>query len=184
MAETRISTDDNRIRRRLESSTCEGRYLLDVPGTGINMPFQEDVFCRLQRFGANISTSTSMLSLETQMRGRGSEYNRTYRDAPNKGPVNLLPTSNQLKDGFQNMNYATQMPFTDQSRATLPAFIVRNQEQMPRWEEFLGERNPQFHVDKNFQSNFGTRMGQKDLYLAQLSDNKRKSTHTDIQSTE
>ena len=53
MAFTRFHDDDVRIEKQLEQQTYVGRYQLDVPGQGVNMPFQDDAQLRMQRWGAN-----------------------------------------------------------------------------------------------------------------------------------
>ena len=42
MAFTRFHDDPARISKRLEESTFTGRYQLDRPGPGVDMPFYEE----------------------------------------------------------------------------------------------------------------------------------------------
>ena len=51
MAFTRFYDDPLRISKRLEESTFAGRYQLDMPGPGVDMPFEEDPHARLQKWG-------------------------------------------------------------------------------------------------------------------------------------
>ena len=66
MALTSIKNDDSRINRQLDLMTFEGRYMLGIPGPG-NIPFQEDVFIRLQKNGANMRTNS--LNIENSLLG-------------------------------------------------------------------------------------------------------------------
>ena len=53
MSFTRFHDDKCRMQKQMQEQTYTGRYMLNVPGNGINMPFAEDPFMRLQKWGAN-----------------------------------------------------------------------------------------------------------------------------------
>ena len=48
MAFTRFHDDPARIAKQLEIETFAGRYQLDRPGPGVNLPYYEDTHHRLQ----------------------------------------------------------------------------------------------------------------------------------------
>ena len=81
MAFTRFYDDSYRIEKRLDLSTFEGRYQLDRPGPGLDLPFMEDPQLRLQRFGANIHSNS--VNLESDLRGMTRKLNRDYGDLNN-----------------------------------------------------------------------------------------------------
>jgi hypothetical protein len=82
MAETRISSDEYRIRRRLELVHAATRYKLDEPGQGTARFFQEDVFW-LQAMAPTLHLLK--LDLETQLREEEVIVTKSYQDAPKKG---------------------------------------------------------------------------------------------------
>ena len=55
MAFTRFHDDPIRIQKQLDESTFSGRYMLNTPGQGIDMPYHNETQMRLQRWGANIT---------------------------------------------------------------------------------------------------------------------------------
>ena len=48
MSFTRFHDDPARIKYGLEISTYSGRYSLDTPGPGVNLPYLEDTQIRMQ----------------------------------------------------------------------------------------------------------------------------------------
>ena len=158
MACTRIYDDPHRVAKLLQLQTQAGRYALNVPGNGTRMPFQEDPFCRLQHWGANIHSD--MLAVNEFFRGT-ARVPLTRKDA-------VVLCAGTLTEGSRAGMYGTASPYTDQSRATDPAWVLRNLETPPRW-NFFGDPadNPQNHVDLPFTCNTGTRMSEKDDFAAQ-----------------
>jgi hypothetical protein len=54
MASTRINNDNFRVEENLLMSTGQSRYILNVPGNGMNNSYINDPNIRLQYWGANI----------------------------------------------------------------------------------------------------------------------------------
>lgn len=153
MAFTRFHDDPNRIRKQLAESSFLGRYQLDCPGPGTNLPFFEDPQIRLQGWGANLRTDT--INLESDLRGLTRQLNRD------------LPELNDYKS-FQNKvttfrnTYRNEKPFIEESRATHPAWMYKDIEHA-RWE--APWLNPQHGLEKPFQENIQTRILEKDYFV-------------------
>lgn len=150
---TRFNYDIDRTRKQLEESTYTGRYALNTPGPGANLPYMEDSQLRLQKWGANLAQNP--VDLETDLRGMTRRMNRDIIGYNN----HTTHTANSVGQ------YPIQDPFVAESRATHPAWIYRSMEQ-PRWEEpFI---NPQANLEKPFYSMINTRILEKDYYVPQI----------------
>jgi hypothetical protein len=151
MSFTRFHDDPVRIKKRLEESTFEGRYQLDRPGPGVAMPFTEDPHQRLQSWGANIRTNS--INIESDLRGMTRLMNRDHvvNNNYNMHSVQSQPLA----------TYSSEKPYTDESRASDPAWEYRTKQRCI-WEEPL--LDPQSHVDIPFLNNIQTRILEKDLY--------------------
>ena len=154
MAFTRFHDDPARIRKQLTESSFTSRYMLNVPGIGINMPFQEDPQLRLQKWGANITTNT--LNLESDLFGLTRKYTRddihtnNYKDRAIKTTPIIY-------------NYSS--PVVLESRASHPSWMYKDLEQT-RWERpFL---NPQVNAENKFHNGLQTRILEKDNFVAKV----------------
>jgi hypothetical protein len=127
MAFTRTNHDEARTIKRLQQSTDVGRWILNVPGNGIDMPLMEDPHIRIQKWGANLRTNT--INLESSLQGRYAI---------------LGPDVAQLQVNSSALQYPRSRDLTtDQSRATLPAFTFRESTRTnPHFPLF----NPQNHI--------------------------------------
>lgn len=152
MAFTRFHDDPARIQKSLEESTFAGRYQLNAPGPGANNPFWEDPNIRLQRWGANLHQNT--VELESDFRGLTRKLNRD------------LVVENDYQKKAVNApilaNYGHYQPFVEESRATHPAWMYRENDR-ERWEEPW--INPQYGLEKSFHDNIPTRILEKDNYI-------------------
>ena len=145
MSFTRVHDDPARIAKQLEIETFVGRYQLDRPGPGVNMPFYEDPHQRLQFWGANLRNNT--IGLESDLRGMtrtlgrddvlGNDY-KTH--AVKSDPIRLYPVAE---------------PYVEESRASHPAWMYRDLEQS-KWEAPL--LNPQANLEIPFMTNVQTRL--------------------------
>lgn len=153
MASTRISDDVVRVEMDLKRQTFPGRYALDVPGQGARMPYQEDTFARMQTWGANIYDDMFLVNEHLRGTDRTLARKDVFQSIAPAAAVSLAPT------------FATMQPFTDQSRATDPAWMYRNLEQPSRWQFLHDERNPQNFVEIPFENNRGSRMQEKDDFM-------------------
>ena len=127
MAFTRTNHDEARTIKRLQQSTDVGRWILNVPGNGIDMPLMEDPHIRIQKWGANLHTNT--VNLESNLQGRNAIL----------GPDLVQPIIKTMPLQYPRNRELT----TDQSRAVLPAFTFRESTRTnPHFPLF----NPQDHV--------------------------------------
>ena len=151
MSFTRFHDDPTRIRKQLQQSSGLCRYQLDAPGPGILTPFIEDPQVRLQKWGANLRTNT--INLESELRGVNKPLSR---DCLGKDEYKNFNVSNEA------IKYPTcSNLFTDQSRATNPAWWYRDVEQTD-W--YYPPLNPQENTCLPFQNNLSTRILEKDYY--------------------
>jgi len=150
MAFTRFHDDPIRIEKQLDIQTYLGRYQLDRPGQGVDLPFLEDPQVRLQGWGANLRRNT--VNLESDLLGLTRKLNRDYVNKNNYLENSVLA---------EKVTYRDQNPYVDESRASHPAWLYRDLEQT-RWERpFI---NPQVNIEKPFHHNIQTRILEKDNY--------------------
>lgn len=149
MAFTRIRDDPVRLQKELQRRTFVGRYRINTPGNGIDMPYFEDPQLRIQKWGAN--TWTDSTNLESELRGLGKpldhDYDRTYKEI-------------YLFKGTQNQ-FGSSNVHVDESRATHPAWMYKTTE-MDYWH--FPFNNPQTHLDTQFEKDINTRIQIKDQY--------------------
>lgn len=151
MANTRFKYDDARTIKSLQQSTDPGKWILNVPGNGANPCYMEDPQIIIQKWGGNLRTNT--INLESELRGVNRQLSRDCLG----------------KDNYQSYNVkseAIQYPscnnlFTDQSRATNPAWWYRDLEQVDWYSLPL---NPQANTCLPFQNNLSTRILEKDYF--------------------
>jgi hypothetical protein len=152
---TRFNYDDARTQKALEQSTYSGRYMLNTPGQGVNLPFQEDAQVRIQTWGANLANDA--INVESDLRGLTRRLNRDNPDMNRyDGPAAAR---------YSQMSFPTADPFVNESRATHPAFLYRTVE-MNRWETPI--HNPQTNLEKGFHDNIQTRILEKDNYVPKV----------------
>jgi hypothetical protein len=152
MSFTRFHDDPARIKYGLEISTYSGRYALDTPGPGVNLPYLEDSQIRMQKWGANLMTNP--INIESDLRGLTRQLNRDNIEL-NDYVNTAVETSQKIHEKMK--------PFVDESRASHPAWMYRDLEQT-RWEvPFI---NPLVNVEKKFHDNIQTRILEKDYYVS------------------
>jgi hypothetical protein len=150
MAFTRFHDDPYRIQMQVQNSSFEGRYMLDVPGVGLNMPFFQEPQMRLQKWGANLQTNT--VNLESDLFGMTRKINRDNMD---------LNDYKQSAVSTTPMTFPVTSPFVEESRVSHPAWTYKDLEQN-HWEHpWL---NPQNGLEPKFHSNIQTRILEKDYY--------------------
>jgi len=150
MAFTRFHDDPCRIKKQLQESTGTGRYMLNVPGNGIDMPFNEDPFIRMQKWGAN--NVTNSINLESDLKGLTRNLNNDC--IPFQYEKHTPPT--------QPINFNSCSVMTEQSRATMPAWTARDLEQT---NFYILPLNPQENTCLPFENNLSTRILEKDYYV-------------------
>jgi hypothetical protein len=154
MAFTRFHDDPNRIKKQVMESSFTGRYMLDVPGQGTDLPFVEDPHIRLQHWGANLRYNT--VNLESDLRGLTRPLNRD-----NAG----LNEYKQFAKEPSAVTYKNAEPFVLETRASHPAWMYKDLEQT-RWETPL--LNPHNGLEKGFLENLHTRNLEKDNFVRRV----------------
>ena len=152
MSFTRFHDDPCRIQKQLQEQTGLGRYMLNVPGNGDKPCFMEDPFIRMQKWGANLMTNT--INLESDLMGLSRNSNR---DCLSENDYKLNATVSS------KVNYPSCNSITDQSRATHPAWMSRDLEQV-NW--YILPLNPQENTCMGFQNNLNTRILERNSYVA------------------
>lgn len=148
MACTRFNYDDCRTKKKLQQSTDPGRWMLNVPGNG-KMMYIEDPQIIPQKWGANLMTDP--ISLENELKGLNSPFEKDCINSKRKS----LNSSHKI-------NYSTNsIQFTEQSRATNPAWWYRDLEQVD-W--YYPPIDPQINTCIPFQNNICTRIIEKDKF--------------------
>ena len=154
MAFTRFHDDPNRIKKQIMESSFSGRYMLNTPGQGTDLPFIEDPHIRLQHWGANLRNDT--VNLESDLRGMTRRLNRD-----NQETNEYKKQSNEPRQ----VSYKNAEPFVQETRASHPAWMYKDLEQT-RWEApFL---NPSNGLEKDFQHNIQTRILEKDNFIRKV----------------
>lgn len=147
MSFTRFHDDPNRIKKQVNESSFAGRYALNTPGQGIDLPFSEDPQMRLQRWGANLRDNT--VALESDLFGLTRPLNRDLVDENNYKTHSVTTTAYSFKN---------ESPFVQESRASHPAWTYKDLEHS-RWERpYL---NPLNGLEKGFHENIQTRILEK-----------------------
>ena len=152
MAFTRFNYDDSRTKKSLQQSTDPGRWILNVPGNNLDFCYIEDPQIIIQKWGANLRTNT--INLESELKGVNREINS--RDCLGKDNyINYNVPNQAIK--YPSCNNL----FTEQSRATHPAWQYRDLEQVDWGYPPL---NPQVNICLPFQNNLSTRILEKDYF--------------------
>jgi hypothetical protein len=119
MSSTRINNDIFRQEQKLSQSTGVGRYMLNVPGNGLENPYIDDVHIRLQQWGGNLMTDS--IGLENKLFNIGKQNYNNY--------TNNLVKSNNITNNHERINYPiNDNQITDDTRLSLPAWTLRDVE--------------------------------------------------------
>jgi hypothetical protein len=151
MAFTRFKYDDCRTKKSLQQATDPGRWILNVPGNGSNPCYIEDPQIIIQKWGANLRTNS--INLESDLLGVNRPLSR-----------DCLGKDNYLNYNVKNLPIeypVCKQLFTNQSRATNPAWWYRDLEQVDWGYPVF---NPQENTCFPFQNNLSTRILEKDYF--------------------
>ncbi len=152
MSFTRFHDDPARIIKQNQQSTDPGRWVLDTPGNGINMPYMMDPQIIVQKWGANLWTDFT--DINSNLKGMDRPLTR---DCLGKNEFK----SPRIK-GARPISYGTDSKLTtDQSRVTHPAWTYRDLEQVD-W--YLLPINPQENTFIPVDTNINTRVLEKDYF--------------------
>jgi hypothetical protein len=146
MAFTRFKDDPDRVNKYLEESTFSGIYHLNTPGNGLNNPYIDDIHVRLQKWGANLQTNS--LNVENELINNNRPLNRDTRVF---GQVNT-----------QMYHFSTNTFNIDESRASLPAWTLRDQSN----KGVMLPLKPTTKMAIPFENNQQTRTLEKDYYTS------------------
>ena len=153
MSFTRFHDDKHRIKKQVEESIYAGDYMINAPGPGVDLPFMEDSQIRLQKWGANLRTNT--VNLENDLKGLTRTLNRD--ELTHEYTRTAVPS--------RTVQYKHENPFIDESRASHPAWVLRDLEQN-RWEHPL--LNPQDKLTLNMPTQLQSRILEKDFYVPKV----------------
>ena len=151
MSFTRFHDDPCRVKKRLQESTGPGKYMLNQPGNGDKPDYMEDPFLRLQSWGGNLRTNT--INLESNLIGLNMPLTRDC--------VNYQKNTVQSNA----IQYPSRDPFTEQSRATHPAWMYRA---LPQNREYPLFFNPQENTCLRFHNNLNTRLLERDNFVPKI----------------
>ena len=132
MSFTRFNYDVARTEKQLQESTGPGRYMLCVPGQGMAPGIYEDPNIRIGKWGGNLMKAPSghPIDIWSDLDGRNikhQKYGRTHTG----------------ESDAQKVEYPVIRAYTNETRATHPAFMYRNME-VKRWDHL--HENPQDHA--------------------------------------
>jgi hypothetical protein len=152
---TRFNYDTCRTIKKNQESTDPGRYVLNVPGNGEFPYYINDPQILLQKFGANLRTNST--NLESQLLGLDQILTKNNLVSCSNKPS--IVSSSPIQ--YPSSNFLT----TEQSRATVPAWIFR---ELPQNNFQYLPLNPQENVCLSFQNNLSTRILEKDYFIPQI----------------
>jgi hypothetical protein len=147
---TKLYYDTDCVRNHVIQSTGTGKYMLNTPGNGLNLPYMEDSNIRLQKWGANMTSNT--INLENDLKGLTRKINRD-NISKNSYIKNSVSVSTK--------QFPVEKCFVDETRHSNPAWLLRGIDNN-RWDFPIV--NPQANLDKHFQENIQTRILEKDYY--------------------
>jgi hypothetical protein len=126
MSCTRFSEDSARIRKQNEIITFQGRYQLEAPGPGANLPFQEDPHIRLTKWGANACLNST--NVESDLRGLSTikKQDTTGGMIGTKSLSHCIPEYKSVAAPQVRATFGTAAAFVEDTRITCPAWTYRD----------------------------------------------------------
>ena len=141
---TRFKYDAARQEKEMQENTDGGRWMLNTPGNGVNIPFTADPHIRMQKWGANLHHDPR--SVEENFRlgfsttrglkgtiggGNGENNNLSINELAQMAAANapFSEISTRLNPLVGDMLGNKPIPlFTSQSRASHPTWTYRSQD--------------------------------------------------------
>jgi hypothetical protein len=154
MSFTRFHDDPERIKKQVDESSYAGRYMINTPGQGLELPFVEDPYIRMQKWGSNLQTNT--INLESDLFGLTRPLNH-----------DLIGHNDYVQNSVKSstIKYKKEKPFVEESRLSHPAWMYKDLEQK-RWEEpYL---NPLHNIEIPFNTNVQSRILEKDYHVTKI----------------
>lgn len=156
MAFTRFKDDPARIQKQLQQQTDPGRWIIDVPGPGTNLPLFLDSHILAQKWGGNLWMNS--IDVNSSLLGLNKKINRDDINQNNFRRQNIYS---------HKVHYPTSSEFltTEQSRAIMPAWTAKDLQQNHAYILF---EDPQKNTEMPFSNNSSTRIAEKDNFSRNL----------------
>lgn len=124
--DTRYHSDPVRIHAQNEMQTFMGRYQLETPGPGANLPFEEDPNIRLQRWGANSVYNGVQVESDLWGLGPGKRLSHQPMSYQENSAALYAPgeSGNALTGSMRS--FGSTPTWTEESRASDPAYVYRS----------------------------------------------------------
>ena len=147
---TRFRDDPAKIIIQNQQSTDQGRWLLNTPGNGEQPEFMMDSYVIPQKWGANLWSNA--IDVQSNLLGLNQSLGKDYLGKPTRG---------HALSGSPNTYSNSTVLMTEQSRAIMPSWTVRD---LPQAKESYPLFNPQENVMLPFPNYLSTRILEKDAY--------------------
>jgi hypothetical protein len=130
---TRFKDSPEVVKTDLNDMTYSGRYHLNTPGQGTDLPFVNDPSIRLQKWGANLQENS--FEINNELRGGTRNLTRDHIE-------HNLYKKNNIKPTQIDVNYTKYTTFT---RHDNPALLFKTKSTVNQRPHILHE-NPQSHI--------------------------------------
>ena len=156
MAFTRFKDDPARISKQLQQQTDIGRWHINVPGPGDELPFIADSHILAQKWGGNVDKN--IVDIQSTLLGLNKKINKDDVNQNQFQRQNLysIPMSYPIHTNFLT---------TEQSRAIMPAWTAKDLQQN---HSYILSENPQEHIEMPFNNYMSTRNMEKDHFNRNL----------------
>lgn len=156
MAFTRFKDDPARITKQLQQQTDVGRWYVNVPGPGNQLPFMADPHILAQKWGGNIHQNA--VDVQSSLLGLNRKINRDDINQNNFRRQHLysIPMTYPIHTDFLT---------TEQSRAIMPAWTARD---LQHNNSYILFENPQNNFEVPFDNGVSTRIMEKDNFNRNL----------------
>jgi hypothetical protein len=164
MASTRTKYDEvHTAQSALDISNIQA-YTYNVPGPGSFVPYHDDPFLRLQKWGGNMRTNT--FDIDSDLKGLTRKINKSHMDSQNYKDFAALS---------QPVVFPTELSWVQQPRTSEPAWELREHSNF-RWEKpFISPQHAigayhsgSFGLERPFQENICTRMIERDRPVSRV----------------
>jgi hypothetical protein len=131
---TRFKDSPEVVKTDLNDMTFSGRYHLNTPGQGTDLPFVNDPTIRLQKWGANLQHNS--FEVNDELRGCTRNLNRDHIEQ------NMYKKNNITQHSEFDVNYTK---FTTFTRHDDQALLFKTKSTINQRTHILHE-NPQSHI--------------------------------------
>ena len=151
---TRFHDDPAKINIQNQQSTDQSRWILNTPGNGDRPEYMMDAYVIPQKWGGNLWSNA--IDVQSLLLGLDQPLGKDCLGKPTRDQ-NLTASPNKYADSNKLM--------TDQSRAIMPSWTVRD---LPQFKPAFPLFNPQENTTIKFPSYLNTRILEKDSYDSRL----------------